>query len=88
MTKIKRNVSLTEEQFKAVSKLAHDEHKGNFTAAVDVLLAQALAMRKVPKQVRFSMYDQAESYENRIKSIDGRHPNCNVTQSALIGLNL
>lgn len=56
MAKKLKNLRIEEDKVEAIQKLANIEHDGNFTAAVDSLLNQALSMRGICERDRWEMY--------------------------------
>lgn len=60
------NVRLDKEIKSAVKSLADDEYEGNFTAAVECLLAQSLRMRLIDINTRWAMYSAAKNHNSKV----------------------
>lgn len=50
----------------AVRELADKEYEGNFTAAIECLLAQSLRMRLVDINTRWAMYSAAKNHNSNV----------------------
>lgn len=67
------NVRLDEEIKSAVKSLADDEYEGNFTAAVECLLAQSLKMRLIDVNTRWAMYSAAKNHNSKVNMDDQQY---------------
>lgn len=63
MAKTVKNIRLDNTIIRKVSVIAEDEHEGNFTAAMESLINQALLMRGLDMQTRWNMYDRVKQSE-------------------------
>lgn len=60
------HMRLDEEIKSAVKALADDEYDGNFTAAIECLLAQSLRMRLIDVNTRWAMYSAAKNHNSKV----------------------
>lgn len=61
MPKILKQTRLDSELIEEITKIAETSHDGNFTAAVESLLSQSIAIRTLPERLRWQMYSGAKS---------------------------
>lgn len=62
MAKILKQTRLEQGMVEAITKIAQENHDDNFTAAVESLLAQSIAMRSLPEQTRWYMYSGVKRF--------------------------
>lgn len=60
------HMRLNEEIKSAVKSLADDEYDGNFTAAIECLLAQSLRLRLIDVNTRWAMYSAAKNHNSKV----------------------
>lgn len=60
MAKILKQTRLDSDLIDEIKKIAETSHDGNFTAAVESLLEQSIAIRSLSEQVRWKMYSGAK----------------------------
>jgi hypothetical protein len=64
---------IDEEIKSAVKRLADSEYEGNFTAAVECLLAQSLRMRMIDLTTRWEMYGAAKNAKSKVVMDDKQY---------------
>lgn len=70
MTKQVVHMRIDEDIKSAVKELADHEYEGNFTAAIECLLAQSLRMRLIDVSTRWAMYSAAKNYKSNVAMDD------------------
>lgn len=63
MAKTVKNIRLENSLIRKVSLVADEFNDGNFTAAIESLINQALLMRELDLQTRWNMYDSVKQSE-------------------------
>ena len=59
MAKVVKSVRIEESLFEAMTKIADSEFGGNATAALEACISQAVALRKIPENVRWGIYSNS-----------------------------
>ena len=59
MAKVVKTVRIEESLIDAVNKIADQEFNGNATAALEACIGQAVALRKIPENVRWGIYSNS-----------------------------
>ena len=59
MAKVVKTVRIEESLIDAVNKIADQEFSGNATAALEACMEQAIALRKIPENVRWGIYSNS-----------------------------
>ena len=59
MAKVVKTVRIEESLIDAVNKIADKEFNGNATAALEACMEQAIALRKIPENVRWGIYSNS-----------------------------
>jgi hypothetical protein len=67
------HMRIDEEIKSAVKRLADNEYEGNFTAAVECLLAQSLRMRMIDLTTRWEMYGAAKNAKSKVVMDDKQY---------------
>lgn len=80
MAKILKPIRFEEGLIKEIQDIADTDHSGNYTAALEGIVKQALAMRSVDERVRWHLYSEGKKkcgqlYDDKMtrKIIDGLH---------------
>lgn len=60
MSKILKQARLDSELVEEIQKVADSEHSGNFTAALESMVKQSVAIRSIDEQKRWMMYSGAK----------------------------
>ena len=66
-----------------VQSIANEDHDGNFTAAMESIINQALAMRGVNVVLRWQMYDSVKQHEYERTEKESGQPNVRQLIDAL-----
>lgn len=59
MAKVVKSVRIEESLFEDLTKIADSEFGGNATAALEACIEQAIALRKIPENVRWGIYSNS-----------------------------
>ena len=59
MAKVVKSVRIEESLFDDLTKIADSEFGGNATAALEACVSQAVALRKIPENVRWGIYSNS-----------------------------
>lgn len=59
MAKVVKSVRIEESLFDELTKIADSEFGGNATAALEACVSQAVALRKIPENVRWGIYSNS-----------------------------
>ena len=81
MAKILKPTRFEENLISEIQKIADSDHSGNYTAALESLAKQALAMRCISEDTRWQIYSASKNacgsdfFEDRLirKLVDGLH---------------